>query len=335
MVAKHAGYNVVEVNASDDRSTEKFKNILDTATQMRSVIDRENRPNCLIFDEIDGAPTSSIEFLIKYINGTASTKKKKGGTEKKSFLKRPIICICNDVYVPALRSLRQIAFVVNFPLTASARLAERLSEIARHQKMKTDLGALSALCEKSGNDIRSCLSILHFFKSLNKPITLTQVYKTNIGQKDIQKGLFTVWQNIFQIQKPKFTAVDESDQAGSKLSRNDLNLNTRMRQIVQIVQSFGDYERLAQGVFENYITMNIKDTTLSSTCEALEWFCYSDVLSTRIHSLQNYTLSSYLPYAFVIWHYVFGTYVRPKLNYPSVGYEVNIYFKLLEILSEH
>lgn len=51
--------------------------------------------------------------------------KNKSGKDKKVILKTPIICICNDMYVPALRQLRQVAFIVNFPKTESARLAER------------------------------------------------------------------------------------------------------------------------------------------------------------------------------------------------------------------
>lgn len=189
MIARHAGYNVVEINASDDRSTESFKTALENATQMKSVLDREKRPNCLVFDEIDGAPAASIEFLIKFINDTV--KPKKG--QKANVLKRPIICICNDVYVPALRNLRQMALVINFPPTASARLAERLSDIAKHQRIKTNMGALLMLAEKTQNDIRACLSVLHFFKSLNKPVTLSEINRASIGQKDVQKGLFDVW----------------------------------------------------------------------------------------------------------------------------------------------
>ena len=34
VVAKHAGYNVVEMNASDDRSIEAFKVKLEAATQV-------------------------------------------------------------------------------------------------------------------------------------------------------------------------------------------------------------------------------------------------------------------------------------------------------------
>lgn len=188
MVARHAGYNVVEINASDDRSIDAFKTALENATQMRSLVDQEGRPNCLVFDEIDGAPQSSIDYLIKFVNGVASKKSKKGKAHKISILKRPIICICNDVYVPALRPLRQIAFVINFPPTSSTRLAERLMEIARRQYIKTDLGAMMALAEKSNNDIRSCLSVLHLFKAQDKPVRLADIYKTSVGQKDMQKG---------------------------------------------------------------------------------------------------------------------------------------------------
>ncbi|KAL5018093.1 hypothetical protein ScPMuIL_003815 [Solemya velum] len=56
VIAAHAGYNVVEMNASDDRSAEVFKNKLEAATQMKAVMGEDPRPNCLIIDEIDGAP---------------------------------------------------------------------------------------------------------------------------------------------------------------------------------------------------------------------------------------------------------------------------------------
>lgn len=81
------------------------------------------------------------------------------------------------------------------------RLATRLMSIARKQNIKTDMGAMLALCEKTQNDIRSCLSLLHYFKSQNKSVRLSDIHQSNVGQKDIQKGLFSVWQEIFQIQR--------------------------------------------------------------------------------------------------------------------------------------
>ncbi|KAJ8979267.1 hypothetical protein NQ317_012737 [Molorchus minor] len=315
MVAKHAGYNVVEINASDDRSPEAFKTSLENATQMRSVLDQERRPNCLIFDEIDGAPQTSIDYLVKFISGIATSKSKKGKHQKQFILKRPIICICNDVYVPALRPLRQIAFVVNFPSTSSVRLSERLMEIARRQQIKTDLGAMLALAEKSNNDIRSCLSVLHFFKVQNKPVTLFDVHRASIGQKDMQKGLFSVWNDIFQITKTKSSTNSPKDTQSN-------NLKFRMAKILHVVSSFGDYERVAQGVFENFPRLKLKDSSLSGISQSLEWFVFTDLINHEIHSLQNYSLTGYLQYAFVVWHFKFATMQHQKLNYPTVAYEV-------------
>uniref|UniRef100_A0A671LHD4 Chromosome transmission fidelity protein 18 homolog n=1 Tax=Sinocyclocheilus anshuiensis TaxID=1608454 RepID=A0A671LHD4_9TELE len=68
IIAKHAGYNVVEINASNDRSAELFQKRIDTATQMKSVLGANEKPNCLIIDEIDGAPAAAINILLATLN---------------------------------------------------------------------------------------------------------------------------------------------------------------------------------------------------------------------------------------------------------------------------
>ncbi len=47
---------------SDDRSAELFQKRIDTATQMKSVLGANEKPNCLIIDEIDGAPAVRPAF---------------------------------------------------------------------------------------------------------------------------------------------------------------------------------------------------------------------------------------------------------------------------------
>ena len=105
LIANNAGYNVVEVNASDERTVEAFKNVLENATQMQSLSGFNPKPNCLILDEIDGAPQVTVEFLIKFVadQKSAGASKKFNKKKKTNYLRRPIICICNDVYAPALR----------------------------------------------------------------------------------------------------------------------------------------------------------------------------------------------------------------------------------------
>lgn len=97
------------------------------ATQMKSVFG-DNKPNCLIIDEIDGVQggeASAIKHLIKFVTGKPRKSKSKKQQEEQvdkasttesgakiqpaTELRRPIICICNDQYVPALRELRKHA----------------------------------------------------------------------------------------------------------------------------------------------------------------------------------------------------------------------------------
>ncbi|KAK3915579.1 Chromosome transmission fidelity protein 18-like protein [Frankliniella fusca] len=334
MVAKLAGYNVVEVNASDDRSPEAFYTQLLAATQMKAVMGKDPRPNCLVMDEIDGAPAASIETLIKFVLGKDVGKgrgKKKGSAA--GILKRPVICICNDAYVPALRSLRQHAFVLHFPPTGSERLASRLMTIAKKQHIKTDMGAMLALCEKTQNDIRSCLSLLHYFKSQSRPVRLSDVHQSNVGLKDVQKGLFSVWQEIFQIQRSKggFTqAANDAAKTSNGENRTpdvkggDSAIATRIQRVLRTVQSHGDYNRLVQGVFENYLNMKLRDSSLNGLVKGLDWFSTTDLLNTQIMSTQNYILMPYMAYAFPVWHILFAGLAWPKINYPNASYEASV-----------
>ncbi|XP_005182707.1 chromosome transmission fidelity protein 18 homolog [Musca domestica] len=324
-IARHAGYNVREVNASDDRSPEAFKMALENGTQMSSVMNESKKPNCIILDEIDGAPRQSIEFLVKFVTDSVPVKGKGKGAGKgaHNILKRPIICICNDIYDPALRPLRQIAFVVTFPPIDSSRLAERLVQVAQNERMKTDFGSLIALAEKSGNDVRCCISTMQFFNAQKKGLTLQDVLNNNLGQKDRHQGLFEVWGAIFRIQRPKKQLTQAKGDEEAQVTMTDMSMSTRVRHVLDVVHSGGDYERLMQGVYENYLQQKMPDPNLNGIVEANQWFCFSDTLQRQIHQQQNYTVYPYLQYGFVIWHMLFASLAWPKINFPSKSFEFN------------
>lgn len=322
IIAKHAGYEIREMNASDDRTVDSFKQALENGTQMTSVLNRDNRPNCIILDEIDGAPLPSIEFLIRFVSGQVTEKSKKGTNKKKFVLKRPIICICNDLYGANLRNLRQIAFVINFQQMDNPRLAERLLHIANKERVRSDLTALLALAEKTNGDIRSCLSMIQFFGCSKKPLTLLDVMRSNIGQKDQHKNLFNVWASIFQIQRPK--KVIKSNSADQQVvGMSDMSANTRMDYVLRCVNSCGEYDRLIQGVFENFLKQKMQDTNLEGVVEANRWFCFDDRVQSKINRLQNYSIYPYLVYGFVSWHFSFSSMAYPHITYPQKQYEVS------------
>ncbi|XP_076138722.1 chromosome transmission fidelity protein 18 homolog [Alosa pseudoharengus] len=325
IIAKHAGYNVVEINASDDRSAELFQKRIDTATQMKSVLGANEKPNCLVIDEIDGAPSAAISVLLATLNrkesreegesGTNALKKKK---KKETVLLRPIICICNDLYVPALRPLRQQAFLLAFPQTQPSRLTQRLAEISRFQGMKVDTGTLMALCEKTDNDIRACLNTLQFLHGRGqKQLDQRAVTSVCVGQKDQNKGLFTVWQEIFQLPRTKRKRIGTEVLEEAWLNEGA----QRLQHILHLVSSTGENEKLTQGLYDNFLNMKLKDPSLRGVCEGLDWLCYADVLNDHVFHTQNYSLMRYTPFLPAAFHLLYAHTHTPRINYPSSHYE--------------
>jgi chromosome transmission fidelity protein 18 len=68
IVAKHAGYRTLEINASDDRSaatvTSRIKNALDAGSGLAS----DGHPTCVVIDEIDGASGGgdTVSYTVMY-----------------------------------------------------------------------------------------------------------------------------------------------------------------------------------------------------------------------------------------------------------------------------
>ncbi|XP_076063248.1 chromosome transmission fidelity protein 18 homolog isoform X2 [Oratosquilla oratoria] len=340
VIARHAGYNVVEMNASDDRSVDMFRTRIENAISMQSVLGPDPRPNCLIIDEIDGAPAPSINYLVSVLSGQGTASKGKRGKKKEdhSMLQRPVICICNDLYTPALRPLRQLALVIQFPPTLTSKLAQRLFEISRKQRLRADLTVLMSLCEKAENDIRSCLSVLQFVRSTHHELKLKDIDGAAIGQKDYQRSLFNVWRDIFSIPRPKRKRrcnphEEQLDKSSTTLSDNaDADVDEivltspslwRFNRILQTVQSCGEYDKLTQGWFENFPNMKFKHTSLDPISAGLDWASFTDLVYKEIHHSQSWLLMAYLPYACVTYHHLFATHQRPKIHYPNQQYEAN------------
>ena len=312
-MAKHAGYNIVEMNASDDRSVDAIRKKLEASTQMRSVLTEDQRPNCLIIDEIDGAPAPTINYLVSVLSGKAGgTGKKKD--KKSSLILRPVICICNDLYTPALRPLRQIALVIPIPPTSSTKLAERLKEIANKEKLSTDLTALLALCKKSDNDIRSCLSTLQFFKQRGKVFRAHDVASNSLGAKDTQKSLFSVWADIFALPN-KETKHGPSSALPANKPADDPSV--RMKSIQTAVARSGETDRIMTGVFENFLSVPFKNIALENVISGSEWFCYYDLMHQEIMHSQNYSIMGHLTFPLVKAHFLYAVPFRVKLMYPT------------------
>jgi chromosome transmission fidelity protein 18 len=289
IVARQAGYEPREINASDDRSRSTIRELIGNAQTMQSVYG-ERKPTLIILDEIDGiegGADSGIAELVKMIKATpplierpkrpngdaggsskrqdgdgggkdgddssdaedgsttgatgaaASKRQKKpsaaksgrgsaagdggsaeaegegdeGGAAKRGqhsgqqALTRPLICICNDQYAPALRELRPLVQVVEFQRTAPERLVARLRAICAAEGIMASRDALQTLAALTDNDIRSCLNTLQFIKYESKlgggdgicRLTSERIAQAAVGVKDQTRALNDVWSSVFKL----------------------------------------------------------------------------------------------------------------------------------------
>ncbi|XP_004873895.1 chromosome transmission fidelity protein 18 homolog isoform X1 [Heterocephalus glaber] len=340
VIARHAGYCVVEMNASDDRSPEAFRTRIEAATQMESVLGTSGKPNCLVIDEIDGAPTAAINVLLSILNRKGPQEAEPGGPAvplgggrrrrtEGTLLTRPIICICNDQFTPSLRQLKQQAFLLHFPPTLPSRLVQRLQEISLQQGMQSDPGALAALCEKADNDIRACINTLQFLHRRGQwELSVRDVQATHVGFKDQRKGLFFVWQEVFQLPRAqrRLGGQDPNLLAHTLLPGNremgSLTLASQsFYHILRVTTSAGEHEKVVQGLFDNFLRLRLRDSSLGSVCMALDWLAFDDLLEQAAHHGQSFQLLHYLSFLPAAFHVLFASSHVPRIAFPSTQQE--------------
>lgn len=91
------------------------------------------------------------------------------------------------------RTLRIAAVTIPIPEVSPLRLAERLMEITRKEKLNADFGDLVKMAERSGCDVRSCVGALQYMGSANLNQNLC------LSLKDTRKNLFHSWKSILTI----------------------------------------------------------------------------------------------------------------------------------------
>jgi len=135
---------------------------------------------------------------------------------------------------------------------------------------------------------------------------------------DQTKGHFSVWQELFQMPRPtKRKYVNLAKDNEVEQEENSAALDVRFRHILRTIMANGDYEKLQQGIFENYLEIKFKDSRFQNVLRGQEWFCFYDVVQQQIMHSQNYSMMAYQPYNFVASHLYFAAFGRVKINYPS------------------
>lgn len=146
LIVKGCGYELVEFNASDERSATSVRRYFDEAK--RSGVCGKRR--VIVMDEVDGMSTGDRGGICELAKVIASC----------SF---PIICIANERGTPRLRPLVGCCLDIRFQRPTKTVIAKALYErVVKAEKLGYTVGQLEELCERNGNDIRSVINALQF-----------------------------------------------------------------------------------------------------------------------------------------------------------------------------
>ncbi|KAJ1967874.1 Chromosome transmission fidelity protein 18 [Dispira parvispora] len=375
IIARQAGYTTMEINASDDRTGTQVYQKLISITQTHSVR-ASGKPTALIIDEVDGVVGGKdnggsggrdfISLLVDMANAVATPRSQSdhesstlggilstGDRKRKTRtgpppLMRPIICICNDLYAPALRNLRAVAQVYHLRPPPAAVLARRLQNICQAEAVHIDLSTLVSLSDRAEGDLRSCLHTLQFLRRQLGPqchLKWEHMQQAPIGIKDSQRSLFQLWERIFVppdvrsiIRKGLPVKATAPGALGNQQSRTSLARHTYLQQLMGDIEACHEYDKLLMGCFENYPRLRFHDTYFHKMVQFGDWLGFYDRLNTLVY--QNHgggsegkgALYQYMAYPLLYSHTAFASpFARTlEFSYPRMEYEVTVRRKACE-----
>ncbi|RDB21482.1 Chromosome transmission fidelity protein 18 [Hypsizygus marmoreus] len=304
VVARQAGYEVMEINASDARSGSIVDDRIQPALESGFAVGSA-KPVLLVIDEIDGATgvgDNSSSFIHKLVQLTYDRPRKKhrSGQSRdpnaKRPILRPIICICNDINASSLAKLKPHAFQIRLQRPADIHTVKRLREVCELEGLKADSRALSTLVGVAKGDLRGCLNTLQFIKCRSEEVTETIIRSATTGMKEAETSLNTVLNNLFNPltrKRVKELAMGEEEEGRfvSRLSRE--------------IEASGRESSIALGCFGHYTTLRQHDANFSRYEQANEWLVTFDILSSGMYTNGDFALSPYLPYTLVPFYPLF------------------------------
>ncbi|SCU89698.1 LANO_0D06040g1_1 [Lachancea nothofagi CBS 11611] len=289
VVAKQAGYSIMEINASDERAGPRVKDRVHNALFSNTL---DERPVCLIADEIDGSIESGfVKVLVDIINNdfkatqrllSGAPIKSKGKRQRKKaqgqIMTRPIITICNNVYASALEKLRPHCEIITFQRPSENAIVERLFHVCHKERLHMDKKRLKELTENFQGDVRSCLNNMQFLATL-----ASDTDSSGFGDhlKDMTVPWFKICNQMFQ----KNPHVD---------------VKYQFEKLLRDVETNSNYQKIVHGCFLMFPNVKYSDQGLRKPSVAADWLYFNDLMFKSLfeHNGDLLRYNSAVPMAF-------------------------------------
>lgn len=144
-IAMELGYELIELNASEDRTGDKIKEKALSAATQASLFGTKK---IILLDEIDGLYGKKDRGALPAVSEVF----------KKSIY--PVLLTAEDAYNRKLRPLRDKCILVKFTKTNYRSISNLLGRILEKQGIKAEKDVLDAIALRAGGDIRAAINDL-------------------------------------------------------------------------------------------------------------------------------------------------------------------------------
>jgi replication factor C large subunit len=181
-IANELGYELIEVNASDERNKDALDLKIGNSINQKSLFMLLGK--IILIDEIDGlsgfydrGATTEIVSMIKNS-------------------KYPIIMTANDPFDKKFSSIRQTSEMIEFNTLSYTSIAKILERICENENIKCEKDILSSLARRAGGDARGAINDLQSISSGKKEIKKEDLEMS--GQRNQKESVMQSLMKIFK-----------------------------------------------------------------------------------------------------------------------------------------
>ncbi|RXA20203.1 replication factor C large subunit [Methanosarcina sp. MSH10X1] len=178
-LARDLGWEVIELNASDQRTAGVIEKVAGSAASMNTFFGGKR---LIILDEADNLHGTADRGGMRAIAGII-----------KSTL-QPIVLIANDVYglTPTIRNL---CLEIKFGSVQSRSMVPALKKVCESEEISCSLDAIQQIAENAGGDLRSAINDLQAAASGRKVLEAEDI---STSGRDVKENIFKAMQRIFK-----------------------------------------------------------------------------------------------------------------------------------------
>ncbi len=183
-LANEFNWEIIEMNASDERSAQRVLRILGGASTASSFFGKRK---LILIDEVDGIQgredRGGVSAILKVIRSATN----------------PIILTANDEYAPPVAQIKGLCKVVKYKRVNYRTLAQYLARILEKEGIKYDFNALLELAKRESGDVRSALLDVQAIAEKGGVVDSDAIKL--VGYRDRETNIFEVLRAIFKSER--------------------------------------------------------------------------------------------------------------------------------------